>query len=147
MLRLILPQAIFLCSMFIAWEVLPTCTKALWSNQTICSFVGFASGLIRSDHRQVRGPVTSSNCSWSLYRVFSAPKCGSLPFLESCSSTSGSSLGACSALRFGKVCKDGSAFLIFQAFIKMFVKKFSHRSKWFPQLLVVNLWIELVETP
>ena len=72
MLGLILPQAIFLHSNLIVWEVLPTC----------------------------------------------------IPM---------------------RVYQDGSAFLVFQAIIKVFVKKFSHRSRWFPQLLVVNLRIKLLK--
>ena len=94
-LGLILPHAIFLLPMLIAWEVLPISPRALWINCTICSLVGLASGPVRSDHKQARGPVTSSSCSCILYRVFSDPNWGSLPFLESCSLISESNLGVC----------------------------------------------------
>lgn len=55
---------VFLLSMLIECEVLPTRTRALCSSRTICSCVGLSSTWVKSAQRYVRGLVTSNSCSW-----------------------------------------------------------------------------------
>ena len=90
---LILAQANFLCSTFIEWYVLPTIHRALCSCKMISSFVGLEVRFNKSDHKHVRGPVTSSNSSCRLYKQRSIPNCGFFP-LRIWYFTSGSNVSA-----------------------------------------------------
>jgi len=115
---LILPQAIFLHSILIAWEVLPTCTKALCSNWTICSSDGFPSvqttGRLGGPWPQAAAP---GSYIWSLRVGLSL--LGELVFYMLIQLRNLQRV----TLRLRKICQDGLAFFIIYAFIKMFIKE------------------------